>query len=179
MITDIHVEPIDKYPYHSVVLNGEKLKHVNDGNSPTGVSGKIRYVFVSEDYVVKIGSIGESKVDIALEDKAFFAETVLVDIEAHWLVQKRIKCVPNAGASEADWQQILGIIQKYDIGDVCFRYDEDFSEGTKVCHNWIVDINGQPVIFDYDYNVHTSNGFASWQFLSRDCDCTDCRNTWM
>lgn len=160
MIWDIRVCPQNRSPYFSVYLNGQRgTAVVNSASSPTGAAGSVRSVFVFDKYIVKVGSIGEAYLDIKPWDEHFFAKVVLVDVNKQWLIQERINCVPNQRADEDDWESVMEMAQKYDIGDVCFQYNTLGEE--RKAHNWTVDINGQPIIFDYDYR-----GFDEWQELS-------------
>lgn len=179
MITAIEIVKTEQYPYYEVALNGQPLQAItNDSNSPTGRSGCVRRTFIGDDYVVKIGSIGEASLEIEEKDKSYFAEVVLVSIDREWLIQKRVNCIPNQSVSSMDWEDVLSLIQKYNVGDVCYQVDEYGFGPTP--HNWTVDVSGQPIVFDYDYNGNNGNGFMSWQFRSRtsnpsDCSCSDCK----
>jgi hypothetical protein len=189
MIESIVITETDRHPYREVILNGELCERIDDSNSPTGHRGWTRSVFMHDDYIVKIGSIGEAFMMIEEKDRGNFAEVVLVDINKRWIVQKRVN-VADWYELDERWSKVLNLARQYDIGDVAYkRY-----EGEKVTHNWTVDTNGNPVIFDYDQNPENGFGFEDWQYLSRDededeyayededepqCSCTGCRPSYL
>jgi hypothetical protein len=160
MIRDFQIR--DKFA--DVIINDEILSVIDFKNSPTGKTGNTRRVFIGKNYVVKFGGhLGEAFLEIEPEDRDYFAEVVLVDIDRRWLVQRRVNCVPNFEHSWDEWTEVLEMAQKYDVGDVAYLQGYE-------PHNWAVDISGQPVIFDYDFNGNSgqSDGFQSWQIRDSD-----------
>lgn len=177
MIQSVEIIETDNWPYREVFLNGELCEHVDDSNSPTGHSGFTRSVFMHDKYIVKVGSIGEAYMMIDEKDRDSFAKVVLVDINRRWIVQERIDVAEWYELDER-WGKVLSLAQQYDIGDVAYKW----YYGEKVSHNWTVDVNGNPIIFDYDQNPKNGYHFEDWQFHSRDedehgswCSCSNCQ----
>jgi hypothetical protein len=171
MLESVEIEGLNR---HAIVkINGEELSPLredNDESSPTGETGCSRYTFIGDEYVVKIGEIGEALLMIDVQDQKHFAKVVYVDIEQNWLVMERINCVPNAPTTFEDWKLINGLARKYDLGDI--------GAGS---HNWTVDIHGTPVIYDYDFNPARGYSYDGWNegldsYMVHDgsCYCSGC-----
>lgn len=140
---------IDETPNGTeVYINEIPLERVRNHNSPTGRAGVIRQTFMSDEYIVKFGSVGESRLVIDEEDRQYFAETVYVDINRQWLVQRRIHCEKSPKLTRLQVEAVYRMAVKYKLDDV---YIFDSSERTEA-KNWIPDIFGVPKIFDYDYH---------------------------
>jgi hypothetical protein len=148
---DLQVTPT-KHGYDRITINGEEaIRLTSPKNSPTGESGGVRSVYLTSEYVYKYGSVAEAQLFIEEQDRKYFAPVILADINRTWVVQKRIDCIPNLATPE-HWEEIQAIRDKYNIDDV--SYKDDGTWGTLVernTHNWIVDKNGIPVIFDYQF----------------------------
>lgn len=147
------LEVIDTDRECKVFLDGKELPHVTESNSPTGEIGCSKSVFVSDDYVVKVGTCTEAKFEPEAEDRKHFAEVVYADIDMNWYVQKRVNCLPNAPFTPEQGAKICQLAQKYRLEDVytVAAEEDEINGGVEWTHNWIPDINGVPVIFDYDF----------------------------
>lgn len=136
-----------------IVVNGQQAVQVTSENSPAGETGSTRKVFITDNFVIKLGSIGDAKLFIHEEDRQNFALVRLADIHKKWLIQDRVDCIPYAPLNDEQKNTMLRLRDKYDLSDVCVvpagRYNEPANQ--EWAHNWTPDIHGVPVIYDYDW----------------------------
>ena len=164
---------IRKHAYsEKIFINGEEAWPLHDSyESPTGESGRSRLVYMTSTHVFKKGGIGEAFLNIDEEDQKHFAKVTLVDIKRNWLVMERLNCKPTMCTAE-QYEVVRNLCEKYNIYDVSWtdgvwgvdgmtrsdipdsdeEYSEDFGHPRNT-HNWIVDNNGVPVIFDYEQHT--------------------------
>jgi hypothetical protein len=155
----INIEREESKKPTRVTVNGQEFALIDryEGvRSPTGTFGCTRWVYIGDDFVVKIkgkntsyDAMGDVKLFIAPEDQKHFALIVYVDINKQWFVQERVNCVPNIEPSDEDRSLLRTLQQKYGIADLAGLDQAGLFGGD--LHNWTVDINGTPIIYDYDF----------------------------
>lgn len=154
------------------IINGERAKPVRSpDDSPTGESGGCREVYITSEFVFKYDGIDEATLDIDEEDRKHFAMVVLADIERNWVIMERVNCVPRM-CSREEFAVVAGVCRKYGINDIAWT--DTFwghGENKRNTHNWIVDNNGIPVIFDYTDHGLDEEG-CIWE--ESDCLCIWC-----
>lgn len=136
-----------------VEINGKPLHHLDNfdhDNSPTGFGGACKTVYIGDEYVVKVTrNLEEVQFEPDKIDRPHFAKVVFADINREWYIQERVNCVPRASFCLEDVEIISELVEKYGIGDVDWSFEGDDDFPWPWTHNWIVDIHGTPIIFDY------------------------------
>ena len=106
---------------------------------------------MTDDYIVKVSSDvrGEAFLDIEPQHQKYFARTLacsteLLEDEHTWIIQERVKCLPNQSATDKQTRIVNRMILWYDLQDI--DTDNDMP------HNWTPDTHGVPKIYDYDFN---------------------------
>lgn len=141
---------MDEFGYpETVELNGVELPSVAECDSPTGEHGCCKDVYIGDDYVVKFGNMVEAEFLPEERHRKHFALVVFADINREWYIQERVNCVPNAPFTHVECELINDLAYYYAIGDLSCNLCEDFGDSRHETHNWINDINGIPVIYDY------------------------------
>lgn len=148
-------------------LGDQELKRIDlDCESPTGESGSVKHVYATDHFVIKSRKefrtgrcqvMGEVRFECEPEDQKHFAKVIYASIDRNWYVQERVSCVPCAPATKEQAVFVRALGDKYDINDISSSYDEGrgpFSNDPwcyhHPTHNWTIDLNGTPIIFDYD-----------------------------
>jgi hypothetical protein len=144
------LEKIEQTTRGRMIMDGQPLTPLTSDTSPTGYVGYCRDVYLAGDYVIKWGGslchLNEAGLFIEEEDRKYFAEVVYVSLDKSWYAMKRINCVPDPSINSEHAAAIHRIIRKYEIDDVFYF------PCTKRAKNWTVDVNGNPMIFDYDFH---------------------------
>ena len=139
-----------------VVINGEKLLLLKEPkDSPTGETGG-RDVYIGSHFVVKDArSNWEYHREFKPEDQKHFAPVLFVSLDRTWYIQERVDCERHAEFTDEDWNKIQELMRKYNLSDMTIveggkhPLNYDGSPDRMWAHNWTVNRQGTPVIFDY------------------------------